>query len=272
MITIDGETCIGCGECVRVCHNRCANLIDHRVNIDYKLCDRCTQCIAICAQQALSWNRVPPVGYDEARLPSLEQLDELFQERRSIRLFTKDRIARSLLEEVVGCGIYAPTNNHELRAVVVDDVRRMAELEQRVIRFNSRMYRLFIGPRVVYELLSRLVPALNAQVKAKMEERRHDLFGPAAMVFIVGDRRIPFSEASAQAALDYMTFRAQIQGIGSCIWGAGKIVLDSNGAARTHLGLKKREHILGILLLGYSAVRFRNRVEGRKMPIQWNGG
>ncbi len=47
------------------------------------------------------------------------------------------------------------------------------------------------------------------------------------------------------------------------------IVLDRNRDARTRLGLRKREHILGILLLGYPAVKFVNKVEGRTMPIAW---
>ena len=120
MVIIDGQRCVGCGMCVKVCHNRCATLIDDVAHIDYDLCDRCTQCIAICPQQALSWDRVPPARHDRARLPSAEQLDELFKERRSVRFFRREKIARDLLEEIVGYSIYAPTNNHDLRVIVVD--------------------------------------------------------------------------------------------------------------------------------------------------------
>jgi nitroreductase len=247
-------------------------LVDDVASIDDALCDRCTQCIAVCPQQALSWDHVPPVGYDETRLPSPEQLDELFKERRSIRFFKPDRIGRPLLEEIVGYGIYAPTNNHELRAVVVDDAGVIEELERIVVRFNSRVYRLFFQPKPVFELLRRVTPAVNPQVRSKLEGRRHDFFNPAAMVFVVGDRRIAFSEASAQAALDHVTFYALAKGVGSCLWGAGEIVLDRNRTARERLGLQKREHILGVLLLGYSAIKFANKVEGRAMDIQWVGG
>ena len=89
------------------------------------------------------------------------------------------------------------------------------------------------------------------------------------MVFIVGDRRIAFSEASAQAALDHVAFYAQVKRVGSCLWGAGEIILDRDKVARERLGLQRREHILGILLLGYPAVKFVNKVEGRTMSIQW---
>ena len=271
MVIIDKEKCIGCGLCVQVCHNHCVALVDDIASIKYELCDRCTQCIAVCPQQALSWDHVPPVEYDKMLLPSAEQLDELFKERRSIRFFKPDRIDRILLQEIVGHGIYAPTNNHALRAVVVDDKKIIKELEQIGIRHSVRMYRLFFKPRIVFGLLSRITPALNPKVKVKLEKRRYDFFGPAAMVFIVGDRRIAFSEASAQAALDHMMFYAEVKGIGSCLWGAGEMALDGNKAARKRLGLQKREHILGVLLLGYPAIKFVNKVEGRTWSIQWVG-
>jgi hypothetical protein len=255
--------------CVKVCHNRCVALTDDIAHIDYHLCDKCTQCIAICPQQALSWDGVPPVGHDKARLPSAEQLDELFKERRSARFFKRERIERALLQEIVGYSIYAPTNNHDLRVIVVDDEQIIEELERVCTRFYQRVYGLFFEPRIVFELLNRVTPDVNPHVKMKLQERRHDLFGPAAMVFIVGDRRISLSEASAQAALDLVTFYAWVKGIGSCLWGAGQMVLDRNRTAREHLGLQRREHILGVLLLGYPAVRFVNKAEGRTPNVRW---
>jgi len=269
VITVNADKCIGCGLCVKVCHNRCVALVDAIANINTALCDRCTQCIAVCPQQALSWGDVLPVRYDKTQRPSPEQLDELFKERRSIRFFKKDSLDRSLVEEIVNYGIYAPTNNHNLRAVVVTDRRAIEALERIVVRFNARIYELFFKPELIFALLSRLSSAVNPHVRVKLEERRHDLFNPAAMVLVVGDQRIAFSEASAQAALDHMTFYAWVHGVGSCLWGAGQIILDRNRAARERLGLQRREHILGILLLGYPAVNFVNRVEGRRMDIQW---
>lgn len=69
-----------------------------------------------------------------------------------------------------------------------------------------------------------------------------------------------------------MMLYAQTRGIGSCLRGTGQIFLSRDPAARARLGLQKHERIFGTVLLGYPAVRFRNRVEGKTMPLQWIGG
>jgi len=260
---------------VKICHEHCMTLIDDTVRINHELCSTCTQCIAICPQQALSWDHVPPVAYDEARLPSPEQLDELFRERRTIRFFKKDKIDRTLLEEIVGYGIYAPTNNYDLRAIVVDDEEIIGELDRILLQSVSRIYNVVFKPKIVYNLIRRITPALQPKDKVKMEsalERGHAFHRPPAIVFIVGDKRIALSEASAQYALYNMILYAQAKGIGSCLWGSAQTFLDRSKAVRERLGLEKHEHILGALGLGYPAVKFANKVEGKTLDIQWNDG
>jgi len=275
MIVVDKDRCSGCGECVRICHESCITLIDDTATISYELCSTCTQCIAICPEQALSWDNVPSVPYDRAQLPSSEQLAELFKERRSIRLFKKDKIDRTLLEEIVGYGICSPTNNYALRAVVVDDEEIIDELEGMILRAVSRIYNTVFKPRIVFNFIRMMTPSLDPKDKAKIEEAlergRTLLSNPAAVVFIVGDRRVALSDASAQYALYNMMLYAQAKGIGTCLRGSGQIFLDRAKAARARLGLQKYEHILGTLLIGYPAVEFRNKVEGKTLNIEWVG-
>jgi nitroreductase/NAD-dependent dihydropyrimidine dehydrogenase PreA subunit len=280
MIIVDKSKCSGCGQCARICHEQCIVLADGSgdtvAQIDHRLCSTCTQCIAICPQQALSWDHVAPVAYEDGRLPSAEQVEELFKQRRTIRFFEPDRIDRALIEEIVGYGIYAPTNNYQLRAILVDDPATMEALDGIIVRFVSWIYKLFYRSEVVFNLVSAITPAMDRKDKVKMEGdlKRGRTFDtlPAAMVFVAGDRRIGLSEASAQYALYNMILYAQAKGIGSRLKGTGPIMLDRSRAARRLLGLRKKEHILGTLELGYPAVRFRNKVEGKAMSIQWNEG
>jgi formate hydrogenlyase subunit 6/NADH:ubiquinone oxidoreductase subunit I len=276
MVNIDKDKCIGCGLCVRICHEGCMALTDDgRVSVNYDLCSTCTQCVAVCPQQALCWGHVPPVTYDATRLPSGEQLDELFKERRTIRRFRAEKIDRLLLEEIVGYGAYAPTNNYAPRAVVVDDEAMMEELERIILQFVRRVYNLFFRSRIVFNLIRMITPAMDAKDKVKMEsdlEKGDDFDLPAAMVFILGDTRIALSLVSAQYALYNMILYAQAKGIGTRLKGTGQVFLDRSRSARRCLGLQRHEHILGTLELGYPAVKFANKVEGKTLSIQWNGG
>jgi nitroreductase/NAD-dependent dihydropyrimidine dehydrogenase PreA subunit len=275
VITIDESKCVACGECAAICHEHCITLSDDVPVISYDLCSTCTQCIAICPSRALSWNGFQPAPYDSTRLPSSQQMDELLRERRTIRSFQDRGIERQLLEEIVGCGILAPTNNYALRAIIVDDRELIDELERIVLRVTGLIYRTVFKPRLVFNLIRMVTPAMDPKDKVKIEEtleRGSTLASiPAAAVFIVGDRRTALSESSAQYALYNMILYAQSKGIGSCLRGTGQIFLDRSRAARARLGLSRHERIFGTLLLGYPAVRFRNKVMGKALPIQWIG-
>ncbi|MBN1978177.1 MAG: nitroreductase family protein [Anaerolineae bacterium] len=276
MIVIDREQCTGCGSCVKICHESCLSLSDGVASIDYDYCSTCSQCVAICPERALSWDNVPPAAFDAARLPSPEQLDELFKQRRSIRLYKKDRIDRALLEEIVNYGIYAPTHNYSFRVIVVDKEEGIQTLDRILMRFISPLYNIAYRPKIV-GTLAKLIGFSEEYLlnKPKVENavKRGSAFRhPAAIVFIVGDKRIALSVDSAQYYLANMTFYAQVKGIASCLWGNGPIFMDKSRAARRLLGLQKHDRIFGSLLLGYPAVRFKNKVEGRTMPIQWLGG
>jgi nitroreductase len=275
MITIDKDKCNGCGLCVRICHEHCIDLYDNRPSINYEVCSTCTQCIAVCPQKALTWDHQAPTGFDKPRLPSPGQLEELFQERRSTRFFKQDKIERAQLEEIVKAGIYAPTENFRLRAIIVDDEPILAELEQVLMKITSRINRFIFQPRFM-SVLAKMVGLSHIYLRSKSKvenavKRGHAFSSPpAAMVFIVGEKRIPLSDASAQYALANMIYYAQVRGIGTCLCGNGPLFFDKNKKIRKRLKLESREHVLGALFLGYPAIKFANKVSGKVLPIQWN--
>jgi nitroreductase len=214
------------------------------------------------------------VPYDKSRLPAPDQLDELFKERRTMRVFRGDKINRSLLEEIVSYGIYAPTNNYHLQAIIVDDESTIALLDRICTETAAKIYRLIYKPKLVFDLLSRLTSSLKETDKVKFEHviaRGYTLHKPPAIVFVVGEKWVAHSEASAQFCLYNMMLYAQASGLGSCLWGGGKLLLDRSKAARESLGMHRGEHMLGIVVLGYPAVQFANKVEGKTLPIRWNG-
>lgn len=279
MVIVDKDKCVGCGLCAKICHEQCirlVNLNNHKeIEIEHSLCSTCTQCIALCPQQALSWNGIRPTVFEKEGLPSIQQLEELLQQRRTVRYYRKTPLDRTRIEEIVQIGLYAPTNNFNLRAIVVDDPAVLREFDAVIMRSIALIYNLFYKPRILFKVFRAITPLVTEKQKVKLETglQRGSAFEslPAVTIFIVGDARVLESETSAQYALYNMILYAQIQGIGSRISAAGTLTLNASRAARKYLKLQRHERILGNIDLGYPAVRFRNKVEGKQMPMVWVG-
>ena len=276
MITLEPIKCSRCGLCATICHEHCIQLDGNGPIFAAEFCSTCSQCIAVCPTRVLAWDHIPPDRYDRRRLPSPAQLDELFKERRSVRHFKQIPIDRAVLEEIVNYGIYAPTENFQLRAIIVDDPAILAELDETLMRLTQRVHRWVFGLPLLLPLARVLGLAHTyLRTKSKVESvvrRGHYFRGkPAAFVLIVGLRKIPLSEASAQYALANLMHYAQVKSIGSYLCGNGQLFLDKNRSFRDRLGLQRGESILGALFLGYPAIRFSNKVKGKQLPIQWNG-
>lgn len=57
MAVVDGDTCIGCGECVERCHVNAISLDDLTAKINYDRCIGCGVCVSSCPEKALSMKR-----------------------------------------------------------------------------------------------------------------------------------------------------------------------------------------------------------------------
>jgi ferredoxin len=277
MITIDIEKCSHCGLCADLCHESCISMTDDGPSIDQRLCSTCTQCIAACPTRALGWDGISPGAFNRQRLPAAEQLDELFRERRSIRRFKRQRIDRSLLEEIARYGAFAPTHAFGLRVIIVDDEALIGTLDQAIVAnchwIYNLAYRYKIGGLLAglfgySEEMNKARPKIEATLK--MGHAFHSI--PTAIIFVVGDKKVPLSTDSAQYALANMMYYAQVKGVGTCLWANGPIFIDKHRHARHQLGILPSERIFGAMYMGYPAVRFSNKVGGKTMDIRWNGG
>jgi nitroreductase len=251
-------------------------LENNHIIINYNSCSTCGQCIAICPHQALSWDNIQPIKFNKEKLPTVEQIDELLKERRTIRDFAEHKIDKILLEEIVNFGIYAPAHSFEFRTIIVDDDNIKKLIDIILMRATKRIYNI-----IKYGILQRLArlisPVLEAEyLKAKSKlsavVRRNTVFPsfPSAFIFIIADKRVPLSIESAQYALYNINLYAQIKGLGCRNLVGNRGILNRSKSFRKKLGLKKKEQILGLMGIGYPKYKFKNKVEGKKVNIQWN--
>ncbi|HUV07498.1 MAG TPA: nitroreductase family protein [Spirochaetia bacterium] len=203
----------------------------------------------------------------------------MFKERRTIRFFKETKIDRALLEEIGGYGIYAPTHNFGLRAVVADDPEIIGLADRVIKKFVSKLYNLFFRSKIVANIMRRMPSPLRSEyIKAKSKLDFALTAGkafrnrPAAMIFLVGDKRILLSVESAQYSLYNISLYAQTRGIGSRNLVGNQMILNRSMEIRNRLRLCRHERIFGTIGVGYPAVKFRNKVTGRELKIQWNSG
>lgn len=277
MITIDQARCNLCGICTEICHEHCIYLHDASVSIDHKYCSTCTQCIAVCPQQALSWDHIEPAKFNKELYPEPSQMEELFKERRTVRDFKDVKIDRKLLEEIVSYAIYAPTHSYNMRAIIIDDEKMISRIDQVIYRHSLWIYRTFYKHRFLSHLIRLLTPGrvheyLKAKPKLESASDRKRSFKsvPAAIVMIVADKRIPLSLESAQYALYNIDLYAQVKGLGCRNLVGNQMFLNKSKPLRKLIKLTKYEKIFGTMAIGYPAVRFSNKVNGKKIHIQWN--
>ncbi len=272
MITYSPDACTLCGMCADICHEGCITITRDALSIDHSMCSTCTQCIAVCPQQALAWDHIQPERFSANDLPTPQQMDELFHQRRTVRSFKPQRLDREIVEAVIQTGILAPTNNYHLRVVAVNDDAAVAELNRLADKVLRTIYNLVYRPKFIFGLLKRLTPGIQEKDKVKLEtglDSGTTFEKSTAVLFIIGEIQIAHSDASAQYALANMMYYAQSMGLGTRLSGGGKILLGSNRQARRLLGLQKGERILGVLEVGYPAVKFQNKVQGKLMPVKW---
>jgi len=278
MVVIDKEKCTGCGSCVKICHEHCMSLVNKKVMIDYMACSTCTQCIALCPEKALSWDGVLPVDFDPTCLPSSDQLEELLMERRTVRTFREEPLDRTTLEEIISWGAYAPTHNFHLRCIAIDDPEIIEAFDKAAFQFSKRIYQLVFRPRLIRavvalaprsmrEEFNRALPKLQAAIK----RGRGYASKPPALVCVVGDGRVPLSFESAQYVLYNMSLSAQVKSLGCRNLVGNQMIFNRSREIRQLLGLSSHEKIFAIAGFGHPAVRFRNKVIGKSMRVQWNG-
>ncbi len=276
MITVEAGKCSLCGLCADLCHESCITLMDDGPRIDLKVCSTCTQCVAICPTRVISWDGLPSSKFERGRLPLPEQLDELFRERRSIRRFKRTKIDRTLLEEIAQYGVFAPTHAFHLRTIIVDDESLIQFMDQAIVTNCRRIHQLAYRNQLASLLAdwfgyAEEMARAKPKIEATLQEGHAFHSMPTALIFIVGDKKVPLSDVSAQYALANMMYYAQVKGIGTCLWANGPLFIDKHRQARGRLGIESNERIFGAMYMGYPAVSFSNKVIGKRMAIQWNG-
>lgn len=272
MVTVDNGRCTGCGICLDLRQGYCLTGPVKKIGIVEELCNECLQCVAVCPGRAFTVEGLTAERVNRDLVPTREQMRELLLQRRSIRHFKDGALPRDLVEEVIRIGRYAPSMNHGIEVLAIDDPDVLEQIDRSAQGFYEKLYRWLFKPRLAYAFISLFADDLHLARKKlkKSMAKGHTLYQAPVLLIALGDTRVPVTEASGHYILSTMTLYAEALGLATCLMDSVKIALRANRGLARELGVPKGWNVLGAVHMGYPATKVLNKLEGLSIPFSWN--
>lgn len=112
ILSIDVDKCTGCGKCASVCIRGGIAVKDGRATETHGSCFRCWHCAAVCLAGAIGIASAP--DFEGEPVPKEPPVDygtmmSFLKQRRSIRLFTGEKVTGEEFGRLFEAGRYSPT-------------------------------------------------------------------------------------------------------------------------------------------------------------------
>jgi nitroreductase/Pyruvate/2-oxoacid:ferredoxin oxidoreductase delta subunit len=268
---IDLSVCTRCGLCAEVCP---LAIIHMRGEPPYPstpakrdpFCVACGHCEAVCPVHAieiisphLQDSGVSTLG---AKLEA-EVIFPYFANRRSIRIYKSDPVARPILEKLMNIVRYAPSavNRQPVKWTVVQTRERVEGIAAAVIDWA----------RVMVQEDSPIAQRLNlAFLVALWKSGKDPICRKAPHLIIAYCHKDDASGAGdATIALSHLELAAPSLGLGACWAGYVNIALAQLPDLRASLGIPPDCLSRGVMMLGYPAVSYAGIPKRNKAEISW---
>lgn len=279
LFQINTDTCNRDGICAEVCPVSVINFPEGGYPEPFsnteEICIRCGHCVAVCPTESFRHRDVdpdlcPPVH--PAFQPSAEQIGQLFQSRRSIRVYKEIPVDPELLQKLIEMAGWAPSahNSRKVRWLVFGGQEKLHRLAGTVVDWM----------RWTMEVMPQRVQELSFERRVKQWEKGSDVILRGAPVLVVAhgekESALPPDFAAEMdnqvapldyaIALSYLEIAAVGLGLGTC-W-AGYVYKAANLFPPMHaaLGLPEGHQCFGAMMVGYPRHSYR-RIPNRSAPV-----
>jgi len=246
-------------------------------------CIACGHCMAICPVGAVRRNGNLPETFPSNRQEvSLDSLEGLLKERRSVRIYKSDPVPREVWDRILDTCRFAPTgtNSQNVAYVAIHDSARIRALRDKVLAFyrklfarvaspvQSRILALLIGKKAL-EQLRFYLPTMEMAME-RVQEGKDPLFHGAPALLLVhtpkGDSSSSFNGA---VALYTCCLVAEAMGLGSCFNGFLEAAVNHDKTIKSFVEIPKGRRCTGAMTLGYRDVQYHRLVERRPAQVNW---
>ena len=293
-VTIDVELCTGCGSCVKVCPQQFLSIVNGKAATTGKDSFSCGHCEAACPQQAI---HIVPLDdemgtyrtfkactkwlpFGEYNIASLQQL---MASRRSCRNYTERPVDRSLLQDLVKCGITAPsgTNSQRWTFTIIPSRKAVTAFALHIGAYFKRLNRLatkplvrtilrLIGKKELSEYYRDHYESVQEALNEWEQDRKDRLFHGATAAIIVGskaDASCPMEDALL--ATQNILLAAHCMGLGSCLVGFAVAAMKNDRAIQQSLGIPPEEAIHTVIALGYPDEVYHSVIRRKKAELRY---
>lgn len=265
--SVNEETCIGCGLCVKVCPGGILFLNERRKSemmpiegFGWNGCWKCEHCLAVCPRGAIEiFGKKPadsllPVKADVAA----PVVDALIMNRHSCRRFLKKDVPKELIDGMLEALGNAPNggNKQQVEFTLIDDRKEMDAFRQIAYREMERLANEGVYPvgfdKPSYEDLKRWEKTVRPEM----------LFCDAPYLLIphapVGKGE-PIEDVNVAAT--YFELLCASRGLGCVMMTFPKDALKNMTDVRALLGIPD-EHYVGVMLgFGWPEIRYARGVQ-----------
>ena len=140
ILAVDPDKCNFCGLCAMECPAaiiviKGPEALPFMPRGGEKFCINCGHCVAVCPPGAISLETMKPADcttVSNELLPTPEQVEHFLKSRRSVRVFKKEPVPRTILAKLIDIARYAPSgrNAQPVQWLVVEnpnEVKRLSE-------------------------------------------------------------------------------------------------------------------------------------------------
>lgn len=248
IVSIDSQSCVGCGLCCKDCVSQVLVLSSGKAEVATQSCIKCGHCVAICPQGAVSisgFEDAPEALIKNKRVDSSALMHQL-KARRSMRQFTQQEVPQELIELLIEAGRYTPTGTNRQGVSYVVLKNNIDEYEALALKFIRRANKVL------------------SLVKSEYRHMRVDdnfLFKKAPVALVIKSSNMVDGALAASS----MELMAQSLGLGVFYSGFFSIAARSVGKLKKKLGVARGEKVVTTLVLGYPAVSYQ-RTAPREKP------
>ena len=280
-ISINRETCIKCGRCVRVCPSVvfCQESLRAEVEVQHpSRCFACGHCVAVCPTGSVGHPEFPARKVhkiDTSGLPSPEQLMLLIRARRSNRAFSAEPVPQEYLNAILEAAHRAPTasNLQQVGFTLVTDPEKLRMVSDYTagifLGLVKKLGNPFVKPvlRLAAPNIYQQIRRLKGLIKEQGNGKDRILRGATAVIFIHTPKGLDFGPQDSNLAYQNGSLIAESLGVSQFYTGfvCGAIRRDRKNELARRLGIDGTIH--AGMALGMPQFRYPNYIDKKDISV-----